>query len=170
MGQKPPGKSCKCKSFECVWPMKFLCKLVTNPLKSTTKGVCSPYKFVQHLGLGALWPRTTALDAAGALTRVSNKLPVLRVVLSWRPSLFPLGDSDIGHNKCHVSSWKTPCKHYVNSYQCAADSGFAFWNFLEFFFFSNPSSWLSPQMWRLWIWRVHAGKSILCTGKIIPKR
>ena len=33
-----------------------------------------------------------------ALTRVSNELPFLRVALSWRPSLFPLGDSDIGHN------------------------------------------------------------------------
>ena len=39
-----------------------------------------------------------ALDVAGALTRVSNKLPFLRVALSWRPSLFPLGDLDIGHN------------------------------------------------------------------------
>ena len=60
--------------------------------------MCSPYKFVQQLGLGALWPRTTALDAAGALTWVSNKLPFLRVASSWSPSLFPLGDSDIGHN------------------------------------------------------------------------
>ena len=37
---------------------------------------------------------------AGALTRVSNKLPFLRVALSWRPSLFPVGDLDIGHNNC----------------------------------------------------------------------
>ena len=34
----------------------------------------------------------------GALTQVSNKHPFLRIALSWKPSLFPLGDSDIGHN------------------------------------------------------------------------
>ena len=39
------------------------------------------------------------LNVAGALTRVSNKLPFLRVALSWKPSFFPLGDLDIGHNK-----------------------------------------------------------------------
>ena len=39
------------------------------------------------------------LDAAGALTRVSNKLPFLRVALSWKPSFFPLRDLDIGQNK-----------------------------------------------------------------------
>ena len=82
--------------------MKLLCKLVTNPLKPTTNGMCSPYKFVLQLGLGALWPRTTALDAAGALTRVSNKVPFLWVALSWRLSLFPLGDSDIGRNIAHI--------------------------------------------------------------------
>ena len=39
---------------------------------------------------------------AEALARVSNKLPFLRVALSWRPSLFPLRDSDIGHNIYHL--------------------------------------------------------------------
>ena len=67
-------------------------------LKPATNCSCTPYKFGKQLGLRALWPCTTALDAAGALTGVSNKLPFLRVALSWKPSLFPLGDLDIGHN------------------------------------------------------------------------
>ena len=46
-GAETPGKVLREReSFECVWPMKLLCKLVTNLLKPTTNGVCSPYKFV----------------------------------------------------------------------------------------------------------------------------
>ena len=86
------------KSLRKFGPIKLLCKHVTNPLKPATNCLCSPYKLVKQLGLGALWPCTTALVTAGALARVSNKLPILQVALSWKPSLFPLGDSDIGQN------------------------------------------------------------------------
>ena len=46
-------------------PIKLLCKHVTNPLKPATNCLCSPYKFMEQLGLGAFfWPRTTALVVA----------------------------------------------------------------------------------------------------------
>ena len=34
-------------------PIELLCKHVTNPLKPATNCLCSPYKFMQQLGLGA---------------------------------------------------------------------------------------------------------------------
>ena len=37
---------------KCV-PIKLLCKYVTNPLKPATNCLCSPYKFMYQLGLGA---------------------------------------------------------------------------------------------------------------------
>ena len=52
MGRKPPGKSHARKSFECVWPMKLLCKLVTNPLKPTTNACAHPINLCNSLGSG----------------------------------------------------------------------------------------------------------------------
>ena len=36
-------------------PIKLLCKHVTNPLKPATNCLCSPYKFMEQLGLGAFF-------------------------------------------------------------------------------------------------------------------
>ena len=51
------GKARKClslnKSPRKFVPIELLCKHVTNPLKPATNCLCSPYKFMQQLGLGA---------------------------------------------------------------------------------------------------------------------
>ena len=43
------------------------------------------------------------------------------------------------------------CKCYVNSCWYAANSSFAFWNFLDFFQIFLICDWLNMQMWNLTI-------------------
>ena len=43
------------KSPQKFVPIKLLCKHVTNPLKPATNCLCSPYKFMEQLGLGAFF-------------------------------------------------------------------------------------------------------------------
>ena len=67
------------KSLQRFGPIRLLCKHVTNLLKPATNCLCTPYKLGNSLG-SALWPCTTPLVAAGALIRVSKKLPFFCVL------------------------------------------------------------------------------------------
>ena len=80
--------------------MKLLCKLVTNPLKPT---VCAhPINLCKSLGLGLSdLHHCIGCGRGPGLESVIN-FPFLPVALSCRPSLFPLRDSDIGHNKSKI--------------------------------------------------------------------
>ena len=96
-------------------PIELLCKHVTNPLKPATNCLCSPYKFGYQLGLGALWPCTTALDAAGALARVSNKLPFCKLhcrgsLLSSRSGIQTSGKTFGGSSGIPWPGEKNACK------------------------------------------------------------
>ena len=93
MGQKPPGKSHR----EKVLTNEIACKLVTNLLKPTA---CThPINLCKSLGSGLSdLHHCVGCDRGPWLESAINS-PFLPVVLSQRPSLFPLGDSDIRHNK-----------------------------------------------------------------------
>ena len=76
--------------------MKLLCKLVTNPLKPM---VCAhPINLCNSLGSGLSDLHQCVGCSRGPWLESVIKFPFLPVALSWRPSLFLLGDSDIGHN------------------------------------------------------------------------
>ena len=78
------------------WPMKLLCKLVTNTLKPM---VCAhPINLCNSLGSGLSDLHHCVGCGRGPWLESVINFPFLPVALSWRPSLFPLGDSDIGHN------------------------------------------------------------------------
>ena len=76
--------------------MKLLCKLVTNPLKPMA--CAHPIHLCNSLGSGLSDLHHCAGCSIGPWPESVIKFPFLPVALSWRPSLFPLGDSDIGHN------------------------------------------------------------------------
>ena len=77
--------------------MKLLCKLVTNPLKLTA--CAHPVNLCNSLGLGLSDLHHCVGCGRGPWLESVINFPFLQVALSWRPSLFPLGDLDIGHNK-----------------------------------------------------------------------
>ena len=119
--QRESGKACKPlslnKSPRNFVPIELLCKHVTNQLKPATNCLCSPYKFMHQLGLvGFFWPGTTALVAAEALARVSNKLPFfcelhcLGSLLSFRLGIRTSGITDGLWIRCRAqelcSSWQ----------------------------------------------------------------
>ena len=76
--------------------MKLLCKLVTNPLKSTA--CAHPINLCNSLGSGLSDLHHCTECGRGPWLESVINFPFLPVALSWRPSLFPLGDLDIGHN------------------------------------------------------------------------
>ena len=77
--------------------MKLLCKLVTNPLKPTA---CThPINLCNSLGSGLSDLHHCIACGRGPWLKPVINFPFLPVALSWRPSLFLLGDSDIGHNR-----------------------------------------------------------------------
>ena len=87
--------------------MKLLCKLVINPLKPTM--ACAyPINLCNNLGLGLSDPHHCFGCGREPWLKSVINFPFLPVALSWKPSLFPLGDSDMGHNtrsKCLLISW-----------------------------------------------------------------
>ena len=92
MGQKPPGESCPCKSFDqwnCFEPIRL------NQLQTA----CAyPINLCNSLGLGLSDLHHCVGCSKGPWLESVINFPFLSVALSWRPSLFPLGDSDIRHN------------------------------------------------------------------------
>ena len=103
------GKARECLSLnKSPWkfvPIKLLCKHVTNLLKPATNCLCSP-----SWGSGLSDPAALHwMQQEPWLESVIN-FPFLRVALSWKPSLFPLGDSDIGQNRYawHAALTNTP--------------------------------------------------------------
>ena len=76
--------------------MKLLCKLVTNPLKPTA--CAHPINLCNSLSSGLSDLHHCVGCGRGPWLESVINFPFLPVALSWRPSLFPLGDSDIGHN------------------------------------------------------------------------
>ena len=77
--------------------MKLLCKLVTNPLKPMA--CAHPINLCNSLGSGLSDLHHCIGCGRGPWLESLINFPFLPVALSWRPSLFPLGDSDIGHNR-----------------------------------------------------------------------
>ena len=85
------------------WPMKLLCKLVANPLKPT---VCAHLiNLCNSLGSGLSDLHHCIGCGRGPWLESVINFPFLPVALSWRPSLFPLGDSDIRHNRSCQTLW-----------------------------------------------------------------
>ena len=80
--------------------MKLLCKLVTKPLKPTA--CAHPIKLCNSLGSGLSDLHHCVGCGRGPWLESVINFPFLPVALSWKPSLFPLGDSDIGHNSAYV--------------------------------------------------------------------
>ena len=81
-------------------PIELLCKHVTNPLKPATNCLCPPINLCSSWGSRLFLSRHRCVGCGRSPGWVSNKGPFfVWVVSSWKPSLFPLGDSDIGQNK-----------------------------------------------------------------------
>ena len=76
--------------------MKLLCKLVTNPLKPTA--CAHPISLCNSLSSELSDLHYCVGCGRGPWLESVINFPFLPVALSWRPSLFPLRDSDIGHN------------------------------------------------------------------------
>ena len=76
--------------------MKLLCKLVTNPLKPTA--CAHPINLCNSLGSGLSDLHHCVGCSRGPWLESVTNFPFFPVALSWRPSLFPLGASDIRHN------------------------------------------------------------------------
>ena len=76
--------------------MKLLCKLVTNPLKPMA--CAHPINLCNSLGSGLSDLHHCIGCRRGPWLESVTNFPFLPVALSWRPSLFLLRDSDIGHN------------------------------------------------------------------------
>ena len=106
MGRKPPGKS---RRHE---PMKLLCRLVTNPLKPTS--CAHPINLCNSWGSGLSDLHHCVGCGGGPWLESVINFPFLPVALSWRPSLFPLRDSDIGHN---IPSCLPGCSCFLVSIQ-----------------------------------------------------
>ena len=92
--------------------MKLLCKLVTNLLK--TAACAHPINLCNSLGSGLSDLHHCDGCGRGPWLEWVINVPFLPVALSWRPSLFPLGDSDIGHNK-YQCCFRVNCSHLVIS-------------------------------------------------------
>ena len=92
--------------------MKLLCKLVTNPLKPMA--CAHPINLCSSLGSGLSDLHHCVGSGRGPWLESVINFPFLPVALSWRPSLFPLGDSDIGHNNSLLKFYilLTHLKHF----------------------------------------------------------
>ena len=86
--------------------MKLLCKLVTNPLKP--RACAYPINLCNTLGSGLSDLHHCIGCGRGPWLESVINFPFLPVALSWRSSLFPLGDSDIVHNNTRPAP---PCAH-----------------------------------------------------------